>query len=405
MSEDAVMPLAGPPVLPEMPPLAGVRIATAESATGYAGRPDMLLAVFDPGTTVAGVLTRSQAPAAPVRWTRERLANGDKPIGLVFNAGNANCYTGAAGHETVRRSAARAAEKLGCRAEEIYVCSTGRIGVPLPTETVLSHIDDMAGRLSGDGWHKAAEAMRTTDRWAKASARLSRIGDTPVTIYGITKGTTMIAPNMGTTISFVFTDARLPAKVLRSVLGEAVTPSFNCITVDHTTSTNDTMLMFATGKAKGQPSIADAADDALVTFRADLRDMLKEMALMLLGDARKDGKLVAVTVTGAESQVSARRIGRAVATSILSRKVLAAGDFMMGGISAAGRLLAAAGGAGEPVAGDTVTIRVGGAVVLESGSVVVQPPQAALDAVAGKDIVVEIEAGVGAASGTVWTVV
>ncbi len=389
--------------LPEMTPITGIRTATAESGTGYTGRPDMMMMAFDPGTTVAGVFTRSTTPAAPVRWTKARVRSGAVPCGLVFNAGNANCYTGPQGHELVRQSAARAAAALNCAPESVLICSTGRIGDPLPAEVVLAEIDAMATRLAPGGFGDAARAMMTTDRWPKAATRSLSIGGATVTLHGLTKGTRMIAPNMATTISFIVTDAALPTDILDALLRDASGSSYDLISVDETTSTNDTMLAFATGAAGHEP-VTDPAGGDYRAFRDALRSLTREMASSMLDDARGDGKLLEVSVIGAVGNVSARHIARSVTRSLLVRRMIAREDLGAADIPAVGCVLAAVGTSTEPVSPDQVTIRLGGEIIVSEGAVVVPLSDAVFRAAAGPVVTIEVDVAIGAGQGEMRTV-
>lgn len=387
------------PVLPAMPPLAGVELATMPTAIGYADRDDILMATFAPGTVAVGVLTQNSAAAAPVHWTRQRLTNGDAPAAMLINAGNANCYTGQAGHKIVRDAAVRAADRLGARPENIYICSTGRIGEQVPPQAMLTAIDGLAENRSADHWHAAARAIMTTDRWPKAAVVDVDIGGQKARLYGLAKGTSMIAPNMATTINAVFTDAKISRANFQAALDAAVVPTYNAITVDETTSTNDSLLAFATGAGP-----ADASLD-LPAFQAALQDLLHQMAQALLADARKDGRLVEFRVTGAESDAAARNIARSMVRSLLLRRVLAAGDLFLGGQSSAGRILAAAGGSVEAMQRELLTIRVGGALVLRDGEVIANPGAAARTGFSGEKVEIEFHAAVGDGVARVWTVV
>lgn len=391
--------MIGAPALPPMPPLAGVELATVPTAIGYADRDDILMVSFTPGTVAAGVLTQNSAAAAPVHWTRQRLTNGDAPVALLINAGNANCYTGQAGHKIVRDAAARAAERLDAAPENIYICSTGRIGEAVPPMAMLSAIDALADRRSSNHWHAAARAIMTTDRWPKAAVVEVEIGGQTARIYGLAKGTSMIAPNMATTINAVFTDAKISQDDLQAALDKAVIPTYNAITVDETTSTNDSLLAFATGAGP-----ADAGLD-LPAFQAALQDLLHQLAQALLEDARKDGRLVAFRVVGAANDAAARNIARSMARSILLRRVLAVGDLFLGGQSSAGRILAAAGGSLEAMQRELLTIRVGGALVLRDGEVIANPGNAARNGFSGSKVEIVFNAAVGAGAASVWTVV
>ena len=314
------------------------------SGTGYAGRDDLLLAAFGAETAVAGVLTTSRTAAAPVRWNRARLEAGGVARWLVVNAGNANCFTGEAGVQVVEKTAARAAALLDCAPEEVCIASTGKIGVLPDPAKLQAAVADAHGSLSGDDWQAAAAAIMTTDTFPKAASASPSIGDTTVTLQGVTKGSTMIAPSMATTLSFVFTDARLPAAVLQSALSEAADATYNAMSVDNTQSTNDMILIFATAAGPEHAPIVDPLAPELIDFRAALRALLAALAQEILQDAGQDGTVIRVTVSGAESEASARRIGRAVVDSYLIRRMVArGGDFAMG------RVIAAVGMAGEPV--------------------------------------------------------
>lgn len=386
--------------LPELAPIDGVRTAVAASGTGYQGRPDMLLMAFEPGTVAAGVFTQSSCPAAPVRWSKRRIADGILPRALVFNAGNANCYTGPQGHELVYASAQRAAAALGCAPEDVLVCSTGRIGRPLPADVILSNIDDMAGRLAPGGFRDAAHAIMTTDRTPKAATRTTELGGKPVTLHGLAKGTLMIAPNMATTINILVTDAAVARDDLQDMLGDAVGRSYNQISVDETTSTNDTMLAFATGTA-GNPPLSDGDRRAL---RRAMRDLTLEMTERMLADAKADGKILRVDVAGASGNASARRIARAVTRSLLVRRMVAREALGDPGKSSVGQVLAAIGSSTELVDPDRIEIRIGGEIVLGDGAVVQEIPRAALAAVASDDVPIAIDCAIGAGHATMRTV-
>ncbi len=387
------------PPLPPMPPLAGVSLATVPTAIGYARRDDILMASFAPGTVAAGVLTQNSAPAAPVLWTRQRLANEDAPAGLLINAGNANCYTGQAGHRIVKDAAVRAAARLGANPENIYICSTGRIGQQVPPQAMLDAIDALVDQLGDENWHAAARSIMTTDRWPKAAVVKVETVDGTATLYGLAKGTSMLAPNMATTINAVFTDAKISRADLQAALNAAIVTTYNNISVDETTSTNDSLLVFATGRG------ATVTDDGLASFRDALTDLLHQMAQALLADARKDGRLVECRVVGAESDAAARNIARSISRSLLLRRVLATGQLFAADQSNAGRILAAAGTSLEAMARERLTIRVGGALVLRDGEVIAHPGAAARDGFSGNRVEIGFNAAVGQGTGTVWTVV
>lgn len=386
-----VSPLALP--LPELPPVGGVRFATAAAGIRYAGRTDVMLAAFAPATTVAGVFTRNKCPGAPVSWCRDILGAG-VARGLLVNAGNANVFNGAAGVAAVRASAQAAADALGCAAEEILVASTGVIGEPMPAEKIVAVTGDLAARLAPDGWADAARAIMTTDTFPKAVTRTTDIAGTAVRISGIAKGSGMIAPDMATMLAFIVTDAALPAPVLQTLLRQGVEPSFNCITVDSDTSTSDTVLLFATGAA-GNPPLADAR--ALAGFRASLAAVLHDLALMVVRDGEGARKLIEITVTGATSARSARRIGLAIANSPLVKTAVAGEDANWG------RIVMAVGKAGEPAERDRLAVAVGGVWMARDGRLVEGYDEAPVVAhMRGSQIAIAVELGLGRGRAVVW---
>ena len=395
-----------PPALPDMPPLAGVDIATFASGIGYAGRPDIFLARFSPGTQVAGVLTRNALAAAPVIWTRQCLAETDVARALIINAGNANCYTGPAGTSVVSRTVERIAGNIGCAPNEVLVCSTGSIGQPIDTDQMEDAISSLIHGLSPEGWPDAARAIMTTDRWPKAAVRQFSIGGSNAHLYGISKGTSMIAPDMATTISAVFTDAHIPAPILQKSLQEAADASYNCISVDQTMSTNDSLLAFATGKGARSDHGRPDDDGAYEGFKLALRDLLHDLALQLLADARKDGKLLAVNISGAETVHSARNIGRRVCQSMMVQSMVRSGQAVRAnGLPTASRVIAAIGGAGESVASHALSVRFGDVAVAEDGCLVTDGLDAASRQLQLEKVALTIDVGTGSECATIWTIV
>ena len=377
--------------LPEIAPLDGVLLATAASGTGYLARDDMMLIAFEATTTVAGALTRSTTPAAPVRWTRARLEAGDAPRALIVNAGNANCFTGSHAFELVAASVAQVAQALSLARESVYVCSTGRIGERIDEARYLAALEDMAGRLAPADFRAAARSIMTTDQWPKARVRVLPGG---ARLVGITKGATMIAPNMATTLTFLFTDAGVEAAALQAALTPAVAETYDCVSVDNTTSTNDSLLCFATGKA------GPVAEGALAS---GLCEVLEELSGELLRDGRRAGKLLSIEVTNAASVDSARRIARSVANSALVRRCLAERPPFVDAPFSPGRVMAAIGGSLEPVRPDEIEIRIGGTTVLVEGAVVDPLPEAALERIDADEISLGIDVAVGDAQGRIRT--
>jgi len=390
-----VSPLA-PDSLPDMPPVAGCRFAAVEAGVRYKGRRDVLLAEFAPGTTVAGVLTRNQMPGAPIDWCRAHLPAG-RARGLVVNAGNANVFTGAKGRTACSETAAAAARMLDCTPAEIMIASTGVIGEPLAFERIVAALPGAHAALSGDAWTDAARAIMTTDTFPKAATRTARIGGVPVRINGIAKGSGMIAPDMATMLSFVTTDAAIPADVLQTLLSRTTARTFNAITVDSDTSTSDTLMLFATGQV-AHAAVTAPADPALRDFRAKLEDLLKDLALQVVRDGEGAQKLIEITVSGAASARAARRIALAIADSPLVKTAIAGEDANWG------RIVMAVGKSGQKADRDRLSIDIGGVAVARDGTRVEGFDEAPVAAhMKGREIKVAVDVGVGTGRATVWT--
>jgi len=357
----AISPLA-PASFPEMPPVAGVRFATAAAGIRYAGRTDVLLALLDPGTAVAGVFTQSKCPSAPVDWCRAHIKGGTAAA-LVVNSGNANAFTGKTGRAATGLTAAIAAKATGCKADKVFLASTGVIGEPLDA----TKFEGVMARLTADaapgGWEAAAKAIMTTDTFPKGAAAMVRLGGTAVTICGIAKGAGMIAPDMGTMLSFVFTDAPIAPAVLRKLLREGVEDTFNAVTIDGDTSTSDTLLVFATGAAasRGVAKIASPSDPRLAAFRKGFNAVLADLSEQVARDGEGARKLVEIVVDGAKSRTSARRIARSIANSPLVKTAIAGEDANWG------RVVMAVGKAGEPADRDRLSIWFNGIRVAHKG--------------------------------------
>lgn len=393
-----VSPLA-PSAFPELPAVAGVRLATGNSGTRYKGRDDLLFVVTDPGTTVAGTLTRSLTCSAPVIWCRDSLPHG---LGraLVVNAGNANAFTGKAGDATNHASVVAAAEAVGCALNEVYVASTGVIGQPLPPDAIGRHVAGLAEKAeptSAAAWEKAARAFMTTDTFPKGVSRQVEIGGKTVTIVGIAKGSGMIAPDMATMLGFVFTDAAIPAAVLRPLTSAAVEKSFNRVTVDGDTSTSDTLLVFATGAA-GNPLIHDPADSELAAFAEALDEVLIDLARQIVRDGEGATKFVSIHVHGAENDAAAKRIAMTIANSPLVKTAIAGEDANWG------RVVAAIGRAGERAERDLIRITMGGVLICAEGMEVPGYDETPVAKhMKGQEIDMVVDLGIGPGHATVWT--
>jgi glutamate N-acetyltransferase/amino-acid N-acetyltransferase len=391
-----VSPLA-PKSYPALPPLAGVRLSTAAAGVRYKDRTDVLLAVLSPGTQVAGVFTKSKTSSAPVDWCKANLKGGSARV-LVVNSGNANAFTGKAGFEGARQIAESAAAVVGCRPGEVFMASTGVIGEPLPASRITKVLGTLAEAGAADGWRAAAEAIMTTDTYPKLATASAMIDGKRVTINGIAKGSGMIAPDMATMLSFVFTDANLPCAVLQELLSAAVKPSFNAITVDSDTSTSDTLLLFATGKGAHHAAISKSSDKRLNEFRQRLDAVLLNLALQVVRDGEGAQKLIRIDVTGAESDDAAKRIALSVANSPLVKTAIAGEDANWG------RIVMAVGKSGEAADRDKLKIAFGNQVVAEKGERAARYNEAAATkAVKGREVEIAIDIGLGKGNARVWT--
>ena len=386
---------------PRLPAISGVTLAAAATGIRYKGRPDVLLALLAEGTTAAGCLTRSKSSSAPVDWCKAALKDG-RARALLVNAGNANAFTGKAGTATVKAVAAAAAKAFKSKPSAIYQASTGVIGEPLDPSFIVNAIPDLATAAVADGWDAAARAIMTTDTFPKVSTRRIRLDGKVVTINGIAKGSGMIAPDMATMLSFIFTDAAIPAKVLQALLSASVDKSFNCVTVDGDTSTSDTVLLFATGAAGTVKGLKSAADPRLKGFAKALHEVCHDLALQVAKDGEGAEKLIDITVTGAENDAAAHRIAMSIANSPLVKTAIAGEDANWG------RIVMAIGKAGEKAIRDKIRIRIGGVQVAVRGMRDAAYKEAEImPHMKGRDI--KIEADVGVKSGKsggkaqVWT--
>ena len=394
----AISPLE-PKSYPDMPEIGGVRFATGVAGIRYKGRTDVLLALLDKGTQVAGVFTKSKCPSAPVDWCRARLGGG-KARALVVNSGNANAFTGKTGAQSVALTAAIAAKATGAAKSEIFLASTGVIGEPLDAGKFNGVLDKLAAEAAPGCIMDAARAIMTTDTYPKLATAKAMIGGVEVTINGIAKGAGMIAPDMATMLSFVFTDAPIAAPALQAMLASGVKASFNCITVDSDTSTSDTLLLFATGAAaqRGAPKIAAAADRRLSGFKQALNALLLDLAHQVVRDGEGARKFVGITVTGAASAKAARTIALSIANSPLVKTALAGEDANWG------RIVAAVGKAGEKAERVRLAISFGGIRVAYKGQRDPAYDEAQTSAyMKNPNIDIEVALGIGTGKATVWT--
>ncbi|HEX8388116.1 MAG TPA: bifunctional glutamate N-acetyltransferase/amino-acid acetyltransferase ArgJ [Sphingomonas sp.] len=386
-------PLALP--FPDLPPIDGVALRVARARYKEWDRCDLTLALLSEGTTVAGVLTRSRCPSPEVEWCRSALTLGQARA-LVVNAGNSNAFTGHRGRAAVEAIAARTAQAVGCQPSDVFVSSTGVIGVPLPIDKAEAGLDAAVG-AQPCGWLDVAEAIGTTDTFPKGAVTRAVVDGRTVTLVGVIKGSGMIAPDMATMLGFVFTDAACDAGFLQRALAHANGRSFGCITVDGDTSTSDTVLAFATGRA-GNAVLTDEESPGADAFRAALDDLCRQLALLVVRDGEGARKLIEVRVTGAESDRSAHRIAMSIANSPLVKTAVAGEDANWG------RVVMAVGKAGEPAERDRLSIRFGATEVARDGMAVEaydETPVAEHLKADAVEIGVDLVLGDGVA--TVWT--
>jgi glutamate N-acetyltransferase/amino-acid N-acetyltransferase len=399
MAASAPLSPLAPKKYPHLPTIDGVRFATVAAGVRYAGRTDVMLALFDAPATVAGVFTRSKCPSAPVDWCRENLGRG-RARALVVNSGNANAFTGHRGASAVAEVAMAASKATGAAPAEIFMASTGVIGEPLDAGKIAQVLDELNAKARPDGLMDAARAIMTTDTFPKVSTARVKIGEAEVVINGIAKGAGMIAPDMATMLAYVFTDAAIAAPALQAMLAKSVDRSFNCITVDSDTSTSDTLMLFATGAAarRGAPSIAEASDPRVAAFRRALDKLLLDLAHQVVCDGEGARKFIAIKVEGAKSRKAAKRIALSIANSPLVKTAAAGEDANWG------RIVMAVGKAGEKAERDKLDIHFGKIRVAHNG--LRDPDYSEAEASAymkrGK-IDITVHVGVGSATAKVWT--
>jgi glutamate N-acetyltransferase/amino-acid N-acetyltransferase len=380
----------------EAPPVAGVTAASLALGLRYRGRDDLALVVVPPGGAVAGLLTRSSTPGHPVRWCRRILPAG-RARALLVNAGNANVFNGAAGDAAVATEVDAVARALGCDREEVFVASTGVIGEPLDAGAIAAAVPALTHRLSAAGLADAGRAILTTDTFPKAASAVAAIDGVEVRLTGIAKGSGMIAPDLATMLAFVVTDADLDGRVLQPLLARAAERSFHCITVDGDSSTSDTVLLLASRRA-GNAAVSAADAPRLADFARALETVCRRLAQLVVRDGEGAQKFVEIAVTGAVDTASARRAGLAVANSPLVKTAIAGGDANWG------RVVMALGKSGEPVDADRLALRFGDVSVAAGGGVVAGYDEAAVTAhLAGREIRIDADLGVGDGAARVWT--
>lgn len=389
-----------PDTLPVPLPLAGFDMAVAETGLQYKGRPDLWVLRASEATEVAGVFTQNQIIGAPVTWTRTALYVPQR-VGscrlLVVNAGNANVFTGEAGRQACAHTAQAAARHFGGHPEMVLLASTGVIGEQLDAEKLTVGFASMADTMRQDGWVQAAQAIMTTDTFPKIACIRTHIGQTPITLNAIAKGSGMIAPNMATMLAFIATDACLPQNLLQAMLHSANQTSFNAITVDGDCSTSDMLLLLASGSAEHAP-VTDVEDSALEGFKKALQDVMNNLANQIIQDAEGISKFITIRVSGATSTEAARLVGFAIAHSPLVKTAIAGEDANWG------RIVMAVGKAPVPVVPERLGVWLGPHSVAEQGARAVGYNEALLSQYMRRsEIEIHVNLGLGAASAMIRT--
>ncbi|MCE8005467.1 bifunctional glutamate N-acetyltransferase/amino-acid acetyltransferase ArgJ [Aestuariivita sp.] len=387
----AVSPLA-PDRFPDLPVIGGVSFAAVEAGVRYQGRTDLMLAVLCPGTSIAGVFTRSSTRAAPVLDCQAKLG-GDAAAGaaILVNSGNANAFTGQFGQTSVQQIVRAVADRLGLPPERVFTSSTGVIGEPLPHDRIIAKLEALAETQSPEGIAAAAQAIMTTDTFPKGAARSVAVGDKTVQIAGIAKGSGMIAPDMATMLVYLFTDAMIDQPTLQKMVSRLNERTFNCITVDSDTSTSDTLLACATGASGCDVSGSEA-------FETALHDLMRDLAHQVVRDGEGATKFVEIVITGAATDGDAHIHGLAIANSPLVKTAIAGEDPNWG------RVVMAIGKSGAPADRDRLSIRFGTVTVAEKGWV--SPDYREEEAAAHMkqaDISIHVDLGLGDGAATVWT--
>ncbi|CUH64910.1 Arginine biosynthesis bifunctional protein ArgJ [Thalassovita gelatinovora] len=392
-----VSPLA-PEKFPTLPVIDGVRFAALEAGVRYSGRADVMLAELCEGTAVAGVFTRSSTRSAAVLDCQEKITEdlGGRAAILV-NSGNSNAFTGHSGFDSVAKITAAVAETMSIDAKRVFTASTGVIGEPIKWERITAKIGDLNAALEAGAMENAARAIMTTDTFPKGATKTATLDGVEVKIAGFAKGSGMIAPDMATMLCYIFTDAAMSREVLQQCLWLDNASTFNCVTVDGDTSTSDTVLVAATGKADMEP-ITDFADPRVRIFRDALHAVMKDLAIQIARDGEGATKLIEVQVTGANANGPAHRVAMAIANSPLVKTAVAGEDPNWG------RIVMAVGKAGERAERDRLTIWFGDILVAENGWVAPSYTEEAGAAYMKRDeIVIRVDLGLDNGTATVWS--
>ena len=393
-----ISPMA-PKNFPKLPLVKGVSISTAKSGTKYKGRRDIFTAVFEKGTTVAGAFTQSDIKAEPVEFCKKNIIDGSARV-LAVNAGFANAATGKKGKKINKSISSNIKKIIKCREKDIFICSTGVIGENIPLRPTNKAISQSL-KISENKWENAAKSIMTTDTFPKAIGRKIIIDNKEVSLVGIAKGSGMISPNMATMLAFIFTDALIDKTVLQTLLNIELRNSFNAITVDSDTSTNDTVLAFATGKAmadKNERIISRTSDPRLINFRETFSEIMHDLALQIVKDGEGAKKLIQIRVSGAENTSSAKKIARSVANSPLVKTAVGASDPNWG------RIIMAIGKTKEKVNPKKINLKIGSNIIIKDGEVSRSYSEKRTKKyMKGQDILLDINLGLGNGFSQMWT--
>lgn len=394
----SVSPLA-PAEFPTLPSIGGVRFSSAKAGVKYKDRLDVMLAVADPGSVVAGVFTRSATRSANVLDCQAKLAlaQGGEGLAILVNSGNSNAFTGHRGQTSVDALCAAVASETGLPANCIFTASTGVIGEPLPHERIVNVVGALNAGLDKTALPDAACAIMTTDTFAKGAATEVQIGGNTVKIAGIAKGSGMIAPDMATMLVYIFTDAAIDQPVLQSMVSDLSRVTFNAITVDSDTSTSDSLMVVATGAAGNTP-VTDPSSADGQAFNIALHNIMLDLAHQVVRDGEGATKFVEVSITGATSTEDAEKVATAIANSPLVKTAIAGEDPNWG------RIVMAIGKSGAEADRDLITIRFGDVLVAENGWVAPSYSEAAGAAyMKQSNLVIGVDLGLGAGAATMWT--
>ena len=388
-------PLA-PKLFPNLPKIKGIRLASIHSGIRYKNKLDLSLISMTKETNVACVVTRSQTPSAPVIWCK-KIKNNGKARALIVNSGNANAHTGDQGIETVKNTVNSIANHIGCKKNEVYVCSTGVIGEFLNSNIITAAIPKLI-KQKESSWKEVAESICTTDTFVKGAKSICKVEEKKFSVVGIAKGSGMIFPNMGTMLGFVFTDLPLPVKILNILLKEAVEKSFNSITVDGDTSTSDTCLLFSTPSISLTKSIKLIGDKRLSSFRIALDKVLQSLAQQIVCDGEGASKFITINIHSVKSQKVARNIGLAIANSSLVKTAIAGEDPNWG------RIIMAIGKSGSPLIQNKISISINKVKITNQGVLLSAYKEEVLaKKMKDKNIVIDIDMGMGKEKSTIWT--